>query len=952
MTNSKIITTVNELSAEIQQRITSSQHLIDIYRGILGDEHSEDVATVEQWVEECRLALASPAPVSVALLGGTGAGKSTLVNSLLGARVLPTSAISVCTSSITRVRFKDGSEYTASVEIVPRETWEKQVKLASDDVKSSKEGDDGDSSYVNTSVISDDESARIRAIYGDMSFEKFLQDGDVAHLEEPIEVQDAFEKKVIELVFNNTEDLRKGISRYLTSNDVFWPIVRSCTIEGPFDAFDHGGELVDLPGLNDPNEAREELTKSFLETAKFVWVVFNMKRSLGKELTQVLESRDLLNRLMAGGRISTLSFVGTHSDDVSTINPEDFGLEEDASNSDIALKRNELAEVELRSNLRNVARSVLSTGENTPEATSLVEALVDSPAFMVSASNYLQIMGATKSRVPVIFEDKYETNVPSLGHHLKTLCIEAGPKANAYTLVSSLEEVVAELATLAREAQTEMALRNNQGAAAKAKLAETAKNTEETLKSDAEKIVSRLRRSLQEAVDRFDKGTALDEEVVLRAVRATTNSWSTTHWATLRATTSRGGRFHSASKGEIDLIKELSDPVIKHSMKPWTDFFGKDLPNLTNEANNSLRDVLTKYSNSLLKFGANDPEVKGVVTELMSDLMADVIESVEVSLEVVKKEVESDLAQRRQELHRITDEAIGSSMASVFAKAAAERGTGMKVRMNATLETGSREAVRVACGRVQKELGQTAKLAMGAVIQLVEPAAEKIAEKSIRITATLSDLAPTKKFASQQEIATLLSAVDAARRVVSPAIRFQEGALSNRVEENESDEISLGKIDDQGEKTFVFVDASNVARSPGAPPDIQKLAKCREELILKFPDASIVLVADASLPRLVEQDSDEAAKQLLKKMMGDELLTIVPPGSPGKADRFILQLATRRNGLVVSNDSYREFHDDYQWLFNEGRLWGHTFVPGVGWEFSIRFPVRARPLPPPPIMNF
>lgn len=270
MKNASLITTVNELSTEIQQRITSSQHLIDIYREILGDDHKEDVNTVQQWVDECKSALANPSPVSVALLGGTGAGKSTLVNSLLGASVLPTNAISVCTSAITRVRYKSGAEYSAAIEIVPIETWRKQVELAAEDVKSAKQGDDEDASYVNTNVISDDESSRLRAIYGDEAFEKFIFDGNTAHLLLPQEIQNAFEQKVIELRYDTTEELKKGISRYLTSKEFFWPIVRSVTIEGPFEAFDHGGELVDLPGLNDPNEAREEMTKLFLESAKFV----------------------------------------------------------------------------------------------------------------------------------------------------------------------------------------------------------------------------------------------------------------------------------------------------------------------------------------------------------------------------------------------------------------------------------------------------------------------------------------------------------------------------------------------------------------------------------------------------------------------------------------------------------------------------------------------------------
>lgn len=951
MSNSLNISTVNELKENLEQRITSAQHLIDIYKGILGNEHKDDVQVVQHWVEECRAALASPDPVSVALLGGTGAGKSTLVNSLLGASVLPTSSISVCTSSITRVRYKAGAEYSASIEIVPIDTWLKQVDLAAEDIKSAKQGDQDEISYINTNVISDDESSRIRAIYGDEAFEKFINDGDTSHLIIPPQIAEAFEKKEIQLSFETTEELKKEISRYLTSKESFWPVVRSVVIEGPFEAFDHGGELVDLPGLNDPNEAREEMTKSFLESAKFVWVVFNMKRSLGKELTQVLQSRDLLNRLMAGGRISTLTFVGTHSDDVATISPEDFDLQEDASNSEIALSRNEQAETELRSNLRNVARSIATSDEDSNETKSIIEALVKSPAFMVSASNYLQITGATKSRVPVIFEDKYETNIPSLGNHLKSLCIEAGPKANAYTLVSSLEEVVAELATHAREAQTEAAIRNSQGAETKAKLAKISSESEISLKKDTDKILTRLRRSLQEAVDRFDQGTALDEQAVIKAVEKTTAGWSSTHWATMRATASRGGRYISATSGEHDLIKQLSGPVIINSMTPWTNFFGKDLPGITDEANSALSGVLASYSNALMEFGQDDAEVKGVLAELMSELMTDVVESVEATLEVVKRSVESDLGKRRQDLHRITEEAISKSMASVFASAAAERGTGMKTRMTSTLQSGSKVAVSKACKSVQKELGQTAKLAMEAVLREVLPVAEKISEKSKRISSTLSDLAPTKKYASEADVAVLLKAVDAARQVVSAPIRFKEGVLRSEITEAQSvNEEVLAATDSS--KSLVLVDASNVARSPGAAPDVARLEQCRIDLTIKFPDSSIVLIADASLPRLVEQDSIESDKQLMKEMLSDNRLTVVPPGTPGKADNFILGVAKSKSGIVVSNDSYREFHDEHEWLFDEGRLLGHTFVPAVGWQFSKRFPVRKRGLPPRPIINF
>jgi hypothetical protein len=54
-----------------------------------------------------------------------------------------------------------------------------------------------------------------------------------------------------------------------------------------------------------------------------------------------------------------------------------------------------------------------------------------------------------------------------------------------------------------------------------------------------------------------------------------------------------------------------------------------------------------------------------------------------------------------------------------------------------------------------------------------------------------------------------------------------------------------------------------------------------------------------------------------------------------------LKIADRINGVVLSNDSFQEFHDEYPWLFEVGRLIGGKPVPGVGWVFTPRLPVRG-----------
>ena len=66
-----------------------------------------------------------------------------------------------------------------------------------------------------------------------------------------------------------------------------------------------------------------------------------------------------------------------------------------------------------------------------------------------------------------------------------------------------------------------------------------------------------------------------------------------------------------------------------------------------------------------------------------------------------------------------------------------------------------------------------------------------------------------------------------------------------------------------------------------------------------------------------------------------------PAGAIGRGDGFLLQIADRTGGAVVSNDSFQEFHGTYGWLFDSGRLIGGKPVAGVGWIFSLRTPVRG-----------
>ena len=52
-----------------------------------------------------------------------------------------------------------------------------------------------------------------------------------------------------------------------------------------------------------------------------------------------------------------------------------------------------------------------------------------------------------------------------------------------------------------------------------------------------------------------------------------------------------------------------------------------------------------------------------------------------------------------------------------------------------------------------------------------------------------------------------------------------------------------------------------------------------------------------------------------------------PAGAVGRGDGFLLQIANRTDATVVSNDSFQEFHAEYEWLFEPGRLIGGSRCP-------------------------
>ena len=120
-------------------------------------------------------------------------------------------------------------------------------------------------------------------------------------------------------------------------------------------------------------------------------------------------------------------------------------------------------------------------------------------------------------------------------------------------------------------------------------------------------------------------------------------------------------------------------------------------------------------------------------------------------------------------------------------------------------------------------------------------------------------------------------------------------------------------------------------------PSLQQLNEALLSYRGDHPDVLITVVVDATFGHRI--DPREVAE--FEKAIDSNEFVAPPAGAVGRGDGFILNIAQKANASILSNDSYQEFHGEFTWLFDEGRLIGGKPVPHVGWVWVNRVPVRG-----------
>jgi len=135
----------------------------------------------------------------------------------------------------------------------------------------------------------------------------------------------------------------------------------------------------------------------------------------------------------------------------------------------------------------------------------------------------------------------------------------------------------------------------------------------------------------------------------------------------------------------------------------------------------------------------------------------------------------------------------------------------------------------------------------------------------------------------------------------------------------------------------VVVDGSNIATEGRSMPSLAQLSEAVSSFMDEYPDAAITVVVDATFGHRIDK---KEVPEFEAGISNNELVA-PPAGAVGRGDAFVLGIADKVGASILSNDSFQEFHGEYTWLFDEGRLVGGKPVPHIGWVWVDRVPVRG-----------
>lgn len=654
-------------------------------------EHAGDWRRWQRELQSIRESLDRPQSVQVALVGTTGAGKSTLLNALLGVQLLQVGVASSITSFVTRVRFADEPGYRVEIDYSTREEWAAEVERFIKALEPGEDDGDGEARSIVNNL-----RKRVEAVHA-----AAVPEGTDASAARRMPLAPDAEQVFAagghsSCSFDDTKSMVQYLRSVVKSDSPIWPLVKQVSISGPFEMLRGGVELVDLPGTNDLNDARVDVTRDFIRNAPFVWLVFSMKRGITADGRTMLEREKILRTLVLSGSFNSLQLIGTHADDIDLSTADQFGLDPDTvENADlIAAYRKHFVD-SARPVLLEVVDSLIHGGDDPATAERMRALAREAPIHAVSARAYNQMAEIVRSNVDFGLKDVEQTGIPEVHRALRQIADEVGAGLTGRTAQQRMRQLHGEILTFFRG---KAAAGSPAAARAKAQLDREV----DRLAAQTDTALIKARSQLEERRKAFLARVQPMLDSSVKGVARKTEEWRPIHWGTLRAIVNRDGVFKSPSSGRrYDLNEDVVDALLNQLPVVWEGYFTTELGAVRDHLAQRLEDFTEDFIQRARTLSA---DVGGASQDLLDRQLSGFRERIGFERQQCELNVGQRVAEIRREASNGMVHTVKQRMLPAYERAADERGPGVKARMLDHLQPSAVVAAGPIFANIQRDL--------------------------------------------------------------------------------------------------------------------------------------------------------------------------------------------------------------------------------------------------------
>ncbi len=655
----------------------------------------DDAKAMANWREDLAAAerlLDVKPELPIAFLGPSQQGKSSLINALLGQPILAVGgAVGACTCVITSVHYHPHNHYRAEIDFISLADWRVELAAIAEALSAQPFEEDTDQDRDEREESLKAAREKMDAVYRevpDRGVAEILADARLRLPEDIARRMNTGEPLIIQV--ENARTLRDKVKQYLVGRHQhpdaqFWPLISRVRIYGKFEVLGNGVVLVDLPGLNDPNPAREQVTKKYLQDAHYIWLVCNSQVGIDRIFTNILRNEGLLLRLFLAGRLDAFSVIATQIDHVNLQAVlEQMGVSVEDFDGDVlpvlGFRRQEIYR-HVQNHLLAIARDIAANAAGGRQNAEFLERVQSIPVFAVSAAAYLHAVNLNP-----LFQgmklSAQDTHIPQLIEHLHTITLEQSHKsqvAAASKRLSSLFELVQRFFF---DRIRRIELDGEEARREWDKFVEEVTKAIEKGRRELKKVQARSEETLQLRCEEFERRLAELDACAITNLKEVFASWDPINWKTLRSIVKSGGVWRNYKQQQFNLNFDVVQAYLKLVPLVWDEFFRMHLSALIGDASDSAHDVLRMTAERITGSMAMLRHQPDRIRDSMDKSLQTAEESFQLRAGQTLATLATHIRQTRETLSTGMVEAAFGFMQPAYQRAAAEPiGEGIKRKM-------------------------------------------------------------------------------------------------------------------------------------------------------------------------------------------------------------------------------------------------------------------------------